>query len=81
MTSAAASPRHSSPPRPLAAHTEAERIATFAFARSHDVNVTVAREIANLITARAVAGKRCVLGLATGSTPTGIYAELIRLHR
>src|SRR5436190_598166 len=23
----------------------------------------------------------CVLGLATGSTPLGLYAELIRLHR
>src|SRR5262245_54454741 len=24
---------------------------------------------------------KCVLGLATGSTPLGLYGELIRLHR
>jgi glucosamine-6-phosphate deaminase len=81
MSSAAAPSRSSSLPRPLPAHTEAERIPTHVFARSHDVNVVVAREIAQLINTRAVAGKRCVLGLATGSTPTGIYAELVRLHR
>ncbi len=60
---------------------ESERIPTAVYARSHDVNVVVAREIANLIKSKAVGGLRCVLGLATGSTPTGIYAELVRLHR
>ncbi|MCA9238875.1 MAG: glucosamine-6-phosphate deaminase, partial [Planctomycetales bacterium] len=30
---------------------------------------------------RAAEGRTCVLGLATGSTPTGVYDELIRLHR
>ncbi len=68
-------------PAPLPACTDAERIPTFVHARVHDVNVVVAREIADLIRARAAAGRRCVLGLATGSTPTGIYAELVRLHR
>ena len=34
----------------------------------------VAEEIAKLIRARAAEGKNAVLGLATGSTPTGIYA-------
>ncbi len=81
MSSAAATPHSPALPRPLTAPTDAERVPTLVFARSHDVNVVVAREIANLIVTRAVAGKRCVLGLATGSTPTGIYAELIRLHR
>jgi glucosamine-6-phosphate deaminase len=34
------------------------------------------------IVARLVRRKpRCVLGLATGSTPQGLYGELIRLHR
>ena len=41
----------------------------------------VARRIADLIRSRAEAGKKTVLGLATGSTPIGIYRELIRLHR
>jgi len=30
---------------------------------------------------RAAAGAPCVLGLATGSTPIGVYRELIRMHR
>jgi len=39
----------------------------------------VAREIAALVAARRKAGAHAVLGLATGGTPTGVYAELIRL--
>lgn len=42
---------------------------------------SVAAEIAQLIRTRAQAGKRAVLGLATGSTPIPLYAELVRLHR
>ncbi len=40
-----------------------------------------ARRIADLIRSRAARGERTVLGLATGSTPVGVYAELVRLHR
>lgn len=42
---------------------------------------SVAAEIAQLIRTRAQTGKRVVLGLATGSTPIPLYAELVRLHR
>ncbi len=41
----------------------------------------IAREIADLIQLRSKSGKSTVLGLATGSTPLPLYAELIRLHR
>jgi len=41
----------------------------------------VAADIAALIRERAKAGRRAVLGLATGSTPIPLYAELVRLHR
>lgn len=41
----------------------------------------VAREIAALIRDRAEKQQRAVLGLATGSTPVGVYEELVRLHR
>jgi glucosamine-6-phosphate deaminase len=41
----------------------------------------IAREIADLIGIRSKSGKPTVLGLATGSTPLPLYAELIRLHR
>jgi glucosamine-6-phosphate deaminase len=41
----------------------------------------VARRIAAVIAQRRTEGKTPVLGLATGSTPIGIYRELIRMHR
>lgn len=41
----------------------------------------VAQEIANLIRAKQKKKEKCVLGLATGSTPKTLYAELVRLHR
>jgi glucosamine-6-phosphate deaminase len=41
----------------------------------------LARRIAEIIQAKREAGGRAVLGLATGSTPIGIYRELIRMHR
>ncbi len=41
----------------------------------------VAERIARLIRERAAAGRRAVLGLATGSTPVGVYRELVRMHR
>jgi glucosamine-6-phosphate deaminase len=41
----------------------------------------VAGRIANLVRERQVAGEMAVLGLATGSTPIGVYRELIRMHR
>ncbi|WP_419162655.1 glucosamine-6-phosphate deaminase [Candidatus Palauibacter sp.] len=48
----------------------------------HDsIAAEVAGRIADLIRARAEEGRHAVLGLATGSTPVGVYRELIRLHR
>jgi glucosamine-6-phosphate deaminase len=41
----------------------------------------LARRIAEVIERRRREGSRAVLGLATGSTPIGIYRELIRMHR
>ena len=41
----------------------------------------LAAEIAQLVRSRAAAGRGCVLGFATGSTPTGVYDELIRMRR
>ena len=41
----------------------------------------VAGRIAVLIRERSREGRHAVLGLATGSTPVGVYRELIRLHR
>lgn len=46
-----------------------------------DASAAVAQEIAGLIREKDSKGDKCVLGLATGSTPTKVYAELVRLHR
>jgi glucosamine-6-phosphate deaminase len=40
-----------------------------------------AREVADLIRSKQAAGVTCVLGLATGSTPRSMYAELVRMHK
>ncbi|MCY7351493.1 MAG: glucosamine-6-phosphate deaminase [Cytophagaceae bacterium] len=58
-----------------------ERIPTQIFADSNDASAAVAREIANIIRQRQLQGKPAVLGLATGSSPKKVYAELIRIHR
>lgn len=42
---------------------------------------TLCREVAAQIARLIAANPHCVLGLATGSTPIGVYAELVRLHR
>ncbi|GAB3176324.1 glucosamine-6-phosphate deaminase [Telluribacter humicola] len=58
-----------------------EKIPTHIFASSKDASSAVAREIADLIRQKQREGKPCVLGLATGSSPKTVYAELVRMHR
>jgi glucosamine-6-phosphate deaminase len=41
----------------------------------------VAGQIAELIREKQKVKQKCVLGLATGSTPKSLYAELVRMHR
>ena len=67
----------SSAPHPLP-HT---RVPAVRFATAVAASKYVAREIDKLVRARNAAGKPTVLGLATGSTPVGLYRELIRLHK
>jgi glucosamine-6-phosphate deaminase len=66
----------------MSAHaTTLERISTVIVEDHDDLGRLVARRIADLIRAKASAGTPAVLGLATGSTPIGVYRELIRMHR
>lgn len=58
-----------------------ERIETHIHENAEQVNLAVAGRIAQLIRERAAEDRTAVLGLATGSTPTGVYDELVRLHR
>jgi len=64
-------------PRPAC---PAERIPVSVFGSSATASAAVAAEIAALIRERARQGRHAVLGLATGSTPQGVYEELVRLH-
>jgi glucosamine-6-phosphate deaminase len=61
--------------------TARERIACAIYPRARDASRAVAEKIAGLIRSRAEQGRHCVLGLATGSTPVGVYANLIRMHQ
>ncbi|MDB4917129.1 MAG: glucosamine-6-phosphate isomerase [Gemmatimonadetes bacterium] len=58
-----------------------EHIHTLVVGDHADIARLVAARVASIINERAAAGGRAVLGLATGSTPIGVYRELIRLHR
>ena len=58
-----------------------ERIRTVLVEDHDELGRLVARRIAELVRAKSAAGGRAVLGLATGSTPIGVYRELIRMHR
>jgi glucosamine-6-phosphate deaminase len=58
-----------------------EQIPTNIFITSEQASIFVANEIATLIKQKQAEGKHCVLGLATGSTPTRVYAELVSLHK
>jgi glucosamine-6-phosphate deaminase len=58
-----------------------ERVPTNIYANSEDASRAVAHEIATIIRNRANEDKQAILGLATGSSPKKVYAELIRMHR
>lgn len=58
-----------------------ENIGTVVFDNSAAASKAVAKEIATLIQLKQEKNESCVLGLATGSTPKGLYAELVRLHK
>ena len=56
-------------------------IPTRVFGSTAGANRFVAGLIAALIHERATVGQKATLGLATGSTPLGVYRELIRMHK
>jgi glucosamine-6-phosphate deaminase len=58
--------------------TERERIPVTIVPTHEDIARLIADRIVRVIFERVAATGRCVLGLATGSTPLGVYQELIR---
>ena len=61
--------------------TQRERVPVLIFDTPDAMSCQVARRIANLIEERQAVNQTLVLGLPTGSTPIGVYKELIRMHR
>jgi glucosamine-6-phosphate deaminase len=57
-----------------------EKVTVNIFPDLKEGSVFVAKEIAKLIRAKQSKKEKCVLGLATGSTPKTLYAELVRMH-
>ncbi|MFH6605001.1 glucosamine-6-phosphate deaminase [Maribacter algicola] len=61
--------------------TRFEKIHNVIFSDSNEASIIVAQEIAALIRKKQGAGKNCILGLATGSSPIRVYEELVRMHK
>lgn len=59
----------------------ATRVPCFGFQSSEDAARHVAQVVANTVRERNAFGQQAVLGLPTGSTPMGVYRELVRMHR
>lgn len=57
------------------------QIPTYIFNSNRELAKSVAQTIASVIRERYSFGQNAVLGLPTGSTPVGVYRELIRQHR
>lgn len=58
-----------------------ENINTVVFENSTSASIAVAQEIATLIKQKQEKNESCILGLATGSSPKGLYSELVRMHK
>ncbi len=76
MVSAIQSPKAMAPRR-----VTRTKIPCYVFDSNVDLARSVAQEIASLIRSRNSFGQHAVLGLPTGSTPVGVYRELIRMHQ
>jgi len=57
-----------------------DRIECQVYRSSAGASVRVAKQISDLVRERQKEGRSAVLGLATGSTPLGVYEELVRMH-
>src|SRR5947199_384523 len=78
---ASPTPRVGRAPRgPIEGRRDREHIRTVVVPDHDDLAALLADRIVEVIHRETAAKGRCVLGLATGSTPLGIYQELIRRH-
>src|SRR5580692_1607615 len=65
----------------LLEETRYEKLPVTVYNNQQTASIAVAGRIAKLIKDKAAKGEKTVLGLATGVTPVGVYAELVRLHK
>jgi glucosamine-6-phosphate deaminase len=70
-----------SPQKSLAEAVPGTQVPCYVFKSNRDLATNVAQQIASVIRERKSFGQKAVLGLPTGSTPLGVYRELIRMHR
>ena len=63
---------------PVSRHEKVHTVVTDDSAEAVEI---IAEEIATLIKSRQAEGLNCVLGLATGSSPVGLYNRLVRMHQ
>ncbi len=61
--------------------TRYEKLHSVILDSSTEGSIVIANYIANLILEKQRKNEKCVLGLATGSSPLSIYKELIRMHK
>ena len=61
--------------------TRLEKIHNVIFDNSKSGSKAVAREIADLIKYKQSKKQKCILGLATGSSPITVYEELVNIHK
>ncbi len=61
--------------------TKFEKIHSDVFSDSTQAAKAVAHEIAALIQYKSGRNQKCILGLATGSSPIKVYEELVRMHK
>ncbi|MFM8912370.1 MAG: glucosamine-6-phosphate deaminase, partial [Flammeovirgaceae bacterium] len=70
-----------SPRLNLLEETRFEKLPVTVYKDQQVASKVVAQRIANLIRQKQKNGSFAVLGLATGATPVGVYAELVRMHK
>ena len=66
---------------PRARRLGRERLSVVIVDGYDEIALTIAARMAEIIREKSARGERTVFGLPTGSTPIGIYRELIRMHR
>ena len=61
--------------------TRFEKLHTVNFENSQEASVLIAREICDLVKSKQEKNKNCVIGFATGSSPSLVYQEIIKIHK